>query len=241
MRSTTTFNAILLTAVLIVTAACNDSTPVRAYEIRGVVTEIPEDHETIVLSHDEIANFMPAMVMPFTLAHPAVAAGVAVGDEVLFQIIVTASGSSSIVSIEKVSPFSGPFPEFELMAPDGELIPSSVMDGKVGIVNFWASWCAPCREEMPSLVRLQAEYEDQGLAVIGIAEDPENLEDILAQVEELDVNYPIVMGDGDLEEAVGGVFQIPTTFILGRDGTVSKKYLGIVPEDELRAAVLALL
>ena len=241
MRSKKSFNAVLLAGLLIVAAACEDSTPVRAYEVRGVVTEVPEDRETIVLSHDEIANFMPAMVMAFTLAHPVVADGVATGDEVLFQIVVTASGSSSIVSIEKVSSFSGPFPEFELTTPDGALVASSILESKVAIVNFWASWCAPCREEMPSLVRLQAEFEDQGLAVIGIAEDPENLEDILAQIEELGINYTIVMGDGALEEAVGGVFQIPTTFILGRDGTVAEKHLGIVPEDELRASVLDLL
>lgn len=222
-------------------AACNDPTPVRAYEVRGVVTGIPEDGETIVLSHDEIANFMPAMAMPFTLAHPEVAEGVVVGDEVLFQIIITASGDSSIVSIEKTSAYEGPFPDFALATPDGTYVTSSVLDGKVAIVNFWASWCAPCREEMPSLVRLQAEFEAQGLVVIGIAEDPENLEDILAQVEELGVNYPIVMADGVLEDQVGGVFSIPTTFILGRDGVVVRKHLGIVSEDELRATVLDLI
>lgn len=241
MRLVKEYRIGLLAGIFMITAACNDSMPVRAYEVKGVVTNVSEDENTIVLSHDEIANFMPAMVMPFTLAHPEVADGIVVGDEVLFQIIVTGSGDSSIVSIAKLFAYSGSFPDFELATADGTKVTSSFLDGKVAIVNFWASWCVPCREEMPSLVRLQAEFGSQGLAVLGIAEDPENLEEILAQVDELGINYPIVMGDGVLEEQVGGVFSIPTTFILGRDGAVARKYIGIVSEAELWVTVLGLI
>ena len=233
--------ATLLGACLSLAAACTDSTPVRAYEARGIVVELPEDRETIVLSHDAIANYMPAMTMPFSLGHPDVARGFAVGDEVVFHVVVTASGSDSIVHIESQPAFSGPFPEFELETLDGDSIASSSLKGKVAIVNFWASWCAPCREEMPFLVDLRNEFRDRGFDVIGIAQDPENLGDILAQVEELGINYTIAIGDGILEDALGGVYAIPTTFILDRDSTVVAKHVGLVSEEELREAVRELL
>lgn len=230
-----------LCGFLLLVAACADNTPIRAYEARGIVTEVPDDRESIVLSHDDISNYMPAMVMPFRLAHPDVAEGFGVGDEVLFQIVVTASGDASIVHMESAPAYSGPFPEFQLDSPRGEPVVSALLEDKVAIVNFWASWCMPCREEMPVLTRLQDEFEDQGLVVIGIAEDPENIEEIEAQIAELDIHYRIAIGDGILEEALGGVYQIPTTFILAPDGTVREKHIGLVTEDELRQALQNLL
>jgi thiol-disulfide isomerase/thioredoxin len=228
----------LLGGFVLFAYGCSDQTPVRAYEVRGIVTEVPEDRETIVLSHDEIANYMPAMVMPFPLAHPDVAEGFAVGDEVLFHVVVTASAEASIAHMEMAPAFSGPFPEFELEGlTGGTIVSSTTLAGKVAIVNFWASWCAPCREEMPLLARLHNEFDDLGLEVIGIAQDPENMEDITAQVEELGINYAIAIGDGVVEEAVGGVYSIPTTFILDRDGTVVEKHIGLVSEQELRSAI----
>lgn len=233
--------AALLAAGLSIVAACTDRTPVRAYEARGIVAELPEDRETIVLSHEAIANYMPAMVMPFPLAHRDVARGFAVGDEVLFHIVVTASDSASIVHMESNPAYSGPFPEFELETLNGGSVASSSLGGKVVIINFWASWCAPCREEMPLLVDLRNEFRDRGLDVIGIAQDPENLADILTQVEELEINYTIAIADGVLEEALGGVYAIPTTFILDRDSVVVAKHVGLASEEELREALRDLL
>jgi thiol-disulfide isomerase/thioredoxin len=177
------------------------------------------------------------MVMPFPLAHPDIVDGFEVGDEVLFQIVVGSSGGATLVDMTRVPAFSGPFPDFVLSTLAGESLDSSVLDGKVAIVNFWASWCAPCKEEMPMLVDLYDEYRDAGLEIVGITEDPENAADIAAQIDEFDIPYPIVMGDGEIEEAVGGVFSIPTTFILDRTRNVVYKHIGLAAREELRRVI----
>ncbi len=233
---------ILLAAVVLITvSACRDTTPVRAYEVRGIVTELSEDGRSIVLAHEQIADYMPAMTMAFPLGHPDLDDGLEPGDQIRFQIVVDASGSPTILHLEEETPFSGPFPEFSLETPDGGTVTSDLLSGKVAIVNFWASWCEPCREEMPLLVDLYADYADLGLIVLGINEDPENGAAVAAQIEELGVQYPIAFGDGRLEAEVGGVFQIPTTFVLDREGDVVSRHIGLVAAQDLRAEVEGLL
>jgi thiol-disulfide isomerase/thioredoxin len=228
--------------VIVMAAGCapDDDPPIRAYEARAIVTGIAEDRGSVVLSHEAIANYMDAMVMPFPLAHPAIVEGIDVGDEVSFQIVVSESGTARVVDMMPVVTYTGPFPAFHLATLDGELVGSDRLDGKVAIVNFWASWCAPCREEMPMLSALYDEFRADGLEIIGVTEDPENADDVAAQILELGVEYPIVMSDGELEEAVGGVFQIPTTFILNRGGEVVSKHIGLVSEDQLRREIESL-
>lgn len=237
IRSVIAASALVLFSV----AACRDITPVRAYEVRGIVTELSEDGGSIVLAHEQIADYMPAMTMSFPLGHPDLDDGLVPGDQIRFQVVVDSSGSPTILHLERETPFSGPFPQFSLETPDGGTVTSGLLTGKVAIVNFWASWCEPCREEMPLLVELYADHADRGLMVLGINEDPGNVAAIEAQIEELRINYPIAFGDGRLEAEVGGVFQIPTTFILDREGDVVSRHIGLVAAEDLRAEVEGLL
>jgi thiol-disulfide isomerase/thioredoxin len=233
---------ILLTAMaLIAMSACREAAPVRAYEVRGIVTELSEDGSSIILAHEPIADYMPAMTMAFPLGHPDLDDGLESGDQIRFQIVVDGSGSATILNVEEETPFSGPFPQFSLETPDGGTVASDLLTGKVAIVNFWASWCEPCREEMPLLVELYADHAERGLVVLGINEDPENDAAIAALIEELGINYPIALGDGRLEAEVGGVFQIPTTFILDSEGDVVSRHIGLVAAQDLRAEVERLL
>ena len=117
--------------------------------------------------------------------------------------------------------------------------------GKVLLVNFWATWCPPCREEVPLLVKLQAKYAAQGLQIVGIATDEQNEQDVRDFVKKMVVNYPILMGGGhsaDIVNALGGNFiGLPVSVLLGRDGKVFRINAGAMEpqeaEDLVRAAL----
>ena len=117
--------------------------------------------------------------------------------------------------------------------------------GKVLLVNFWATWCPPCREEVPLLVKLQAKYAAQGLQIVGIATDEQSAQDVRDFVKKIVVNYPILMSGGhsaDIVNALGGNFiGLPVSVLLGRDGKVFHINAGAMgpreAEDLVRAAL----
>ena len=108
--------------------------------------------------------------------------------------------------------------------------------GKVLLVNFWATWCPPCRAEVPLLVKLQAKYAAQGLQIVGIATDEQNEQDVRTFVKKLVVNYPILMSNGqsaEIVDALGGDFiGLPVSVVLDRDGKVFRINAGAMePQD----------
>ena len=211
----------------------------REYEVLGLISEIPEDRSSAVLLHDTIPGYMESMTMPFSVTDSSLLDGVEVGTEVRFHLVVDANGAV-ISGIEEVLGYSEPFPEFELSTLEGRTISSSQLDGKVAVINFWASWCAPCREEMPWLVEMTDVYDEAEFSVVGITEDPENTEAIAEFIVDIGVNYPIVMTDFEVESKAGGVYGIPTTFILDRSGRVAYKHVGLGEEEELRSRIESL-
>jgi thiol-disulfide isomerase/thioredoxin len=131
-------------------------------------------------------------------------------------------------------------PAFTLTDLDGKTMSSTDWKGKVVVVNFWATWCAPCRAEIPDLVALQDKYRDQ-LLVVGISEDEGPVDKVRAFTAERKVNYPIVMTTPDLEKLFPGIVALPTTFILDKDGKVAQKHVGMLHarETEATARLLA--
>ncbi|HKT32360.1 MAG TPA: TlpA disulfide reductase family protein [Gammaproteobacteria bacterium] len=117
--------------------------------------------------------------------------------------------------------------------------------GKVVLVNFWATWCPPCREEVPLLVKLQAKYAAQGLQIVGIATDEQSEQDVRDFVKRMVVNYPILMGGGhsaDIVNALGGDFiGLPVSVVLEPDGSVFRINAGAMEpmdaENLVRAAL----
>ena len=97
--------------------------------------------------------------------------------------------------------------------------------GRVVLLNFWATWCAPCREETPELVGLQNVYRKQGLQIIGVSLD-DDPKAALAFYRQFKMNYPVVSGDARLGERYGGVLGLPMTFVIGCDGRIDAKYSG---------------
>lgn len=116
-------------------------------------------------------------------------------------------------------------PNFSLLDLTGQRTNLSSYRGKVVLLDFWATWCDPCRDEIPHFVELQETYRDQGLQIIGISMDdgPEPVRDFSRRFK---MNYPVVMGDADTGELYGGVFGLPIAFLIGRDGRISAKHIG---------------
>ena len=117
-------------------------------------------------------------------------------------------------------------PAFSLPDLSGRSVSLSDFQGKVVVLNFWATWCPPCRAEVPDFVRFQAKYRDRGLAIVGLSLDAGGARDVRPFAEEHDINYTMLIGNDDVAKAYGGVVGIPTTFVVGRDGTIVKKFVG---------------
>jgi len=124
-------------------------------------------------------------------------------------------------------------PDFELKTLDGKPIKLSSLRGKAVIVDFWATWCGPCKIEMPWLVDLQKKYQDQGLVVLGVAMDDSSNADIAKFAKEMNLNYPVLKGTDPVGDAYGGVDGLPITFYVGRDGKIIDKSLGLVSKSEI--------
>jgi thiol-disulfide isomerase/thioredoxin len=131
-------------------------------------------------------------------------------------------------------------PAFTLTALDGHPLSSSDWRGKVVLVNFWATWCPPCRAEIPDLIALQNKYRDK-LVVLGISEDDGPVEDVKRFVAEQKMTYPVAMTSPELRKIFRGVVALPTTFIIDPDGKLEQKHVGMLnaAETEAEARVLA--
>jgi peroxiredoxin len=135
----------------------------------------------------------------------------------------------------------GVAPAWELHDLDGKTVHSSDFKGKVVILDFWATWCPPCRAELPSFVALQKKYQAQGLAVVGISVDKGGAEAVKSFAQKMGINYPIVLSDGKVTDAYGGIEGIPTTFIIDRNGHIVKQHVGLTDQDEFESEIKPLL
>lgn len=116
---------------------------------------------------------------------------------------------------------------FALPDLDGNIVHLSDFEGKVVLIDFWASWCPPCRDSIPEMIKIHDKYRDRGFTVIAIAvKDRED--DVRDFLKQFDVTYPTLMDDDKVSEHYGA-FKVPTSFLLKKDHTVSKKYFGFSP------------
>jgi thiol-disulfide isomerase/thioredoxin len=149
------------------------------------------------------------------------------------------SGTGGKVTVELLKePLN--LPGFTLTDLDGKKLSSTDWHGKVVLLNFWATWCGPCRAEIPDLVALQNKYRDR-LLIIGISEDEGPVDVVRQFAAQYKVNYPVAMTTPDVEKLFPGISALPTTFILDKDGKVAQKHVGLLNarDTEATARVLA--
>lgn len=130
---------------------------------------------------------------------------------------------------------------WELKDVDGKTIKLADFKGKVVILDFWATWCPPCRAEIPSFVDLQTKYKDKGLQVIGISMDEGGPAVLKPFIEKNKINYPIVIGTQKTTEDYGGIEGIPTTFIINKEGKIVGKHVGLTSKEEFEKEIEPLL
>ncbi len=125
-------------------------------------------------------------------------------------------------------------PDIALPTVEGDTFRLSDQRGRVVVLNFWATWCPPCREEIPLFVELQRELGDDGLQFVGVSLDQEGVDAVRPFAREMNVNYPIVVDDGSVAPRYGGIRALPTTFLIGPDGAIHSYAPGMVTEPLLR-------
>ncbi|MGH9529530.1 MAG: TlpA disulfide reductase family protein [Terriglobales bacterium] len=124
-------------------------------------------------------------------------------------------------------------PDFSLQSLDGKTVHLSDFRGKAILLNFWATWCEPCKVEMPWIVDLQKKYASQGLQVVGVAMDDAGPDEIAKFTRQMGVNYPVLVGKDEVADSYGGLPFLPTSFYIGRDGKIVDKVLGIKGRGEI--------
>lgn len=116
-------------------------------------------------------------------------------------------------------------PDFTLPQLDGPSLQLSSYRGKVVLLDFWATWCDPCREETPRLVELQQKYAGRGLQIIGVSMD-DTPDPVRGFYQQFHMNYPVVMGNAKIGELYGGILGLPIAFVLDREGRIAAKHIG---------------
>ena len=132
-------------------------------------------------------------------------------------------------------------PEFSLPDLDGNTVRLSDFDGQVKLIDFWATWCAPCREEVPMFKALHEKYSSEGFAMLAISMDDDGADVVRPFVEELEIPYTNLIGDAAVEEAFGPIVGYPMAFLIDRDGKIVKTFVGAKPRDVLEGKIQELL
>ena len=140
-----------------------------------------------------------------------------------------------------VGPDLGRAPSYSFTALDGSSIDSDSLRGKVVVLNFWATWCGPCKLEMPALQRLHSERSKNGVLVLGLATDIGHAEAITEFLDNRGITYPVGRATNRHTASFGGINAIPTTFIIDRNGVVQHRVIGYFAPPAMRAAVERLL
>ncbi|MGB8478962.1 MAG: TlpA disulfide reductase family protein [Acidobacteriaceae bacterium] len=134
-----------------------------------------------------------------------------------------------------------PAPSFTLKSIDGKTVSLSDYKGKAVLLNFWATWCSPCKLEMPWLIEMQKKYASQGFIVLGISEDDGSTKQVSDFMAKMGVDYPVLMYDDQMNKAYGGIDYLPTSYYIGRDGKVMIESGGLISESEMEANIQKIL
>ncbi len=132
-------------------------------------------------------------------------------------------------------------PDFALQDLNGQTVRLSDLRGKAVLLNFWATWCPPCKVEIPWFIDLQKQYAAQGLEIIGVSMDDSGPDKVASFARQMGINYPVLIGNDKVADLYGGVQALPTTFYIGRDGKFVSRVYGLVSHSEVESNVRAAL
>lgn len=156
----------------------------------------------------------------------------------LYLLVKLAPHMAAVVGVETGD---GVVPAYSVTTLDGRVLTADSLRGKVVLVNFWATWCPPCRIEMPALQSMAERHRDAGLVVLGLSRDVGSPEGVRRFLAERDITYPVSMVGRDLEQRFGGLVGYPTSFLVDRTGRVRHKALGPLAMVSFEPAVRRLL
>ncbi len=159
--------------------------------------------------------------------------GLVVAGMLLTGFYLSRRSGTSVAAAASLSFAGQNAPDFALQSLEGKPVHLSDFHGKAVLLNFWATWCQPCKIEMPWFESLQKQYGPQGLQVVGIAMDDASKEDIAKFTADLGVTYPVLLGKDEVGDAYGGVQFLPATFYIGRNGKVLDKVFGLKGRAEI--------
>ncbi|MBN2424418.1 MAG: TlpA family protein disulfide reductase [Calditrichaceae bacterium] len=143
---------------------------------------------------------------------------------------------SSVASVKESMQYPTA-PNFALPDLNGETISLSDFREKVVFINFWATWCPPCRVEIPYFIELIDKYEGEGFVVLGVALDPREFDKVQPFADQIGINYPVVLDKTGASNLYGGIRSIPTTFVVNREGKVVEQIVGSRPKAEFERII----
>jgi cytochrome c biogenesis protein CcmG/thiol:disulfide interchange protein DsbE len=134
-----------------------------------------------------------------------------------------------------------PAPDFTLPDIEGRAVSLSDHKGKVVLVDFWATWCPPCRKELPAFQELQDRYRDKGLVIIGVSVDENGPEEVPGFLKDLGISYTNLLADEKVQDAYGPISGLPTFFLIDREGNIRRRGLGAMPKERFESWINELL
>ena len=157
-----------------------------------------------------------------------------------FSLAIAFALSHAFAAPRRPSLLNKPAPPLVRTSLDNQRIDLAALRGRVVLLNFWATWCAPCQIEMPRFVAWQEKYASQGLSIVGLSMD-DDAETVQSFMRKKRLNYPVVMGDEKLGLAYGGVLGLPVTYLIDRQGVIRARYQGETRLDVMETALRRLL
>jgi cytochrome c biogenesis protein CcmG/thiol:disulfide interchange protein DsbE len=147
----------------------------------------------------------------------------------------TARGAMKAPELRQIAP------DFTLRDAEGRQVSLSDYRGKIVLLNFWATWCGPCRIEIPWFIDFERQFKDRGFAVLGVSMDEGGWDAVRPYIARMRVNYRVLVGDSMVSDLYGGVESLPTSFMIDRDGRVARVHIGLVSRSEYQNDINALL
>ena len=158
-----------------------------------------------------------------------------------FSLLAVMAMATAVTGVRAELPVLGKAPAWKLKDITGKDVSSADFKGKVVVVDFWATWCPPCRAEIPGYIALQKKYADKGLVIVGISVDEDGAKSVAPFAKAKGVNYQMLLSTDDVVASFGGVEGIPTTFLIDRAGNIRDKKVGMAEEADYEKLIVELL